>query len=184
MPAPIKYLAGALAGLFALFAILAVWPCALVASPASHLRVVDDSRHPLTGVRIVRGWHTSESHQGEDEAHTDASGAVSFPRKAVRISMLKRLTKPLLVFVPAACGPAWEIYGYSEYRIYWPDGYTLMFDDPNWKKTGEAWQRSDGLCIRDPEIARKYQRADCVELYGYNMRHDFDYALTVYRKGK
>ena len=96
-----KLLTYLLVGIAAVVPVLAIWPYTLVASPNSKLRVVDDSKQPLTGVRVVRLWDTSEGQKGEEEAITDDRGEVSFKRVAVGMSMLKRLTKPLLVFVPA-----------------------------------------------------------------------------------
>jgi hypothetical protein len=184
MKASLKYSLIALSCGCVCIAILAFWPYQLVASPNSKLRVVDDSGHPLIGVRVVRGWSTSEEQHGENEAITDTSGVVSFQREAFSMSLLKRLTKPLLIFVPASCGPGWEVYGHSEFRIYWPDGYTLKFDDGSWKRVNEVWEGHDGICIRDPDVIRQYRHESYVELYFFTMRHDFDYTLTVYREHK
>jgi hypothetical protein len=182
--APLKYSLIALGGLFACIVALALWPYQLVASPNSKIRVLDDSGRPLTGVRVVREWSTSEQHRGKDEAITDARGAVSFKREAFSMSLLKRITKPLLIFVPATCGPGWEVYGHSEFRIYWPDGYALRFDDGSWKRVAEVWKGRDGICIRDPAVIRQYRHESYVELYFFTMRHDFDYTLTVYPEHK
>lgn len=170
------------------------------------IRVIDDAGHPLIGINVVREWRTSEGHRGHDEAVTDASGAVSFKRQAMNISLFKRITKPLLIFVPAMCGPSSEIYGYSEFRIYWPDGYTLKFDDNNWKKLEEVYQSRDGVCVRDPAVILQYRNQSYVqsspsppaelagirqdrnesyvEIYFFNKPNAFDYSLTVYREHK
>jgi hypothetical protein len=179
--ATIKY---ALIGFVAVLVVLAIWPYRLVASPNSKIRLVDDSDRPLTGVRVVREWRTSEEQRGRTEAVTDSSGAVSFPEQAVHMSLLKRITKPLLIFVPASCGPGWEVYGHSEFRIYWPSGYTLRFDAGKWKRASEVWKNRDGVCIRDPALILQYQHESYVELYFFNKRQDFDYTLTVYREQK
>jgi hypothetical protein len=171
----IKY---ALVGLVAIVAVLAIWPYRLIASPNSKIRVVDDSGRPLTGVRVVREWRTSEEHHGQDEAATDASGVVSFQQMAVHMSLLKRITKPLLVFVPASCGPGWEVYGHSEFRIYWPTGYALRLDGGKWKREYEVWKSADGVCIRDPAVIQQYRHESYVELYFFNKRQDFEYTLT------
>src|SRR5580698_7980112 len=106
----------------------------LVASPNAKLRIVADSGKPLGGLRVIRKWDTSEGQKGQDEAVTDRNGEVRFDRKAFTISLFKRLTKPLSVFVPASCGPGWEIYGHAEFDIYWPGGYRLKFDGATWKR--------------------------------------------------
>jgi hypothetical protein len=184
LKAQLKY---PLIGLVAVVAVFVIWPYWLIASPPSRIRIVDDSGRPLTGVRVVRKWRTSEEHQGQDETITDATGAVSFPQEVVYMSSLKRITKPLLRFVPAICGPGWEVYGLSEFRIYWPEGCTLKFDDDKWKRVSEVWESGDGVCIRDPAVIRQYQNENYAELYFFsfsNKRHDFDYTLTVYRNAK
>jgi len=157
----------------AIVAIPAVWPCRLIASPDSKIRIVDDSGRPLSGVRVVREWRTSEEQHGQGAAVTDSSGAVSFPQQAVHISLLKRVTKPLLIFVPASCGPGWEIYGHSQFRIYWPSGYTLRFDRDKWKREGEVWKNADAVCIRDPAVTQQYQHESYVELYFFNKAAGF-----------
>ena len=171
-----------LAGMVAAIFVLAIWPYTLVASPNSKVRVVDDSRQPLTGLLVVRSWETSEQQKGQQEAITDGNGQVSFRRVVVHMSLLKRLIKPLLVFVPVPCGPSWEIYGHSEFRIYWPYGYALKFDGATWKRVDEVYQSRDGVCIRDPEVVRQIGHENYVELYFFNKRQDFDYTLTVYRQ--
>ena len=163
-------------------AVLALWPYQLVASPHSTLRVVDDKKQPVSGLRVIRAWDTSEGQKGQEEASTDTKGEVSFKRVAVSMSLLKRLTKPLLIFVPASCGPGWEIYGHSEFHIYWPDGYTLKFDNTARQREAEVYQNRDGVCIRDPDIIKQSRRENYVELYFFNKPQDFDYTLIIYGK--
>ena len=182
-----KLLGYLLVGIIAAVLVLAIWPYTLVASPYSKLRIVDDSDRPLTGVVVVRMWNTSEGQGGEAEAMTDGRGEVTFKRVAVRLSMLKRLTKPLLAYVPAPCGLNWEIYGYSEFRIHWPNGYTLMFDGTTWERKYEVYENRDGVCVRDPEVVKQFRHQSYVELYFFNelnQRRNFDYTLTVYREGR
>ncbi len=171
-----------LIGIAAVILVLAVWPYQLVASPKANLCIVDDGKQPLAGLRVVRFWDTSEGQKGQEVGVTDSKGEVSFKRVAASMSLLKRLTKPLLIFVPASCGPGWEVYGHSEFHIYWPDGYTLKFDDAAWKRVSEVYQNRDGVCIRDPAIVRQFRHENYVELYFFNKREDFHYTLTVYRK--
>jgi hypothetical protein len=180
----IKY---ALIGLVAVVAILALWPYRLIGSPSSKIRLVDESGQSLTGVRVVREWRTSEEQRGKAEAVTDFSGTVSFPEQSVHISLLTRITKPLLTFVPASCGLGLHVYGLSEFRVYWPSGYTLRFDSDKWKRESEVWKNQDGVCIRDPAVIQQYRHESYVELYFFNYsnkRQDFKYTLTVYREQK
>ena len=181
MKAFVKY---ALIGGAVALVVLTFWPYRFIASPNSKIRLVDDSGQPLGNVRIVRKWHTSEEQRGQEEAVTDSNGAVRFQQRSAQICMLKRITKPLLVFVPAACGPDGEIYGYSEFRIDWPSGYTLKFDGDKWKREGEVWKNQEGICIRDPDVIRQFGHESYAELYFFNKSQDFDYTLTVYREQK
>jgi hypothetical protein len=164
--------------------ILALWPCRLVASPHSTLRVVDGKKQPVSGLRVIRAWDTSEGQKGQEEAITDTKGEVSFKKVVVSMSVLKRLTKPLLIFVPASCGLGWDIYGHSEFHIYRPDGYTLKFDNTTWRREAEVYQNRDGVCIRDPDVIKQYRPENYVELYFFNKRQDFDYTLTLSRNDK
>ena len=143
--------------------VLALWPYQLVASPRSTVRVVNDRRQPVSGLRVVRSWNTSEGQKGQEEATTGSEGGVSFEKVAVSMNLLKRLTKPLLIFVPASCGPGWEVYGHSEFDIYWPDGYTLKFDKTAWERKGEVCQNRDGICIRDPDIIKQGRHDNYVD---------------------
>ena len=108
MKASIKFPLITLGVLVAVTAILAMWPYRLAASPNSKLRIVDAMKQPLAGVRVVRSWDTSEEKKGETEASTDARGEVAFERVTFRMSMLRRVSKPLLIFVPSSCGPGWK----------------------------------------------------------------------------
>ncbi|MEO7300764.1 MAG: hypothetical protein ABI042_19535 [Verrucomicrobiota bacterium] len=171
--------------------VFAVLPYKLIATPNSKIRVIDDDKQPLTGLRVVRSWKTSEDQNGEEEAVTDSSGEVRFKQVGFSMSLLKRLTKPLLIFVPASCGLSWEIYGHSEFRIYWPNGYKLRFDDGTWKKVYSVYQNNDGVYMRDPERPITHFRLKTspkeerfVNFYFLNKREDFDYTLTVYKKDK
>ena len=164
--------------------LLAIWPYQLVASPNSTIHVIDGGKQPVSGLRVIRSWETSEGQKGEEEVATDPKGEVSFKRQVFAMSLLKRLTKPLLIFVPASCGPGWEVYGKSDFKIYWPEGYTLKFDAAAWRLTGEVYQNREGVCIRDPNVIMQNRHESYVDLYAYNKRKDFDYTLTIYRKDK
>ncbi len=160
---------------------LAIWPSELVASPRTTLRIIDQDAKPLVGVRVTRHWDTSERQKGEDQQVTDNSGQVAFARVAFAISHLQRITRPLLIFVPVSCGPGWEIYGHAEFDIYWPDGYTLKFDDGAWRKANATYENDDGIHIYDPLQApdKSY-----VGLYTWNKKSDFAYTLMLYKSGQ
>ena len=170
-----------LAVVLSLLVALFCWPFRLVASPGSILRVVDDSGNPLVGLRVTRQWDTSEAQKGEDQATTDIKGEVRFGRVEFRMSQLKRIAKPLLMFVPSACGPGWEVYGHAEFDIYWPEGYALKFDPAEWKKVYAAYENHDGIHIYDP-----LQSSDktYMGLYVFNKREDFEYTVTLFERDR
>ena len=70
--------------------VLALWPYQLVASPHSTLRVVDGKKQPVSGLRIIRAWDTSEGQKGQEEARTDTKGEVSFKRVAVSMKLTQK----------------------------------------------------------------------------------------------
>jgi hypothetical protein len=173
-----RFIVSLLVAAFALALLLAVWPYRLVASPNVVLHVVDEGGRPLIGMRVVRQWDTSEGQKGEDETTTDAKGSVSFKRIEFRMSWLKRITKPLVIFVPASCGLGWEVYGHALFNIYWPRGYALRFDDRTWKKADATYENREGIHIYDPSLA---SNKDYIGLYVFNKRADFEYTITLYR---
>ena len=184
MKASIKFPLITLGVLVAVTAILAMWPYRLAASPNSKLRIVDAMKQPLAGVRVVRSWDTSEEKKGETEASTDARGEVAFERVTFRMSMLRRVSKPLLIFVPSSCGPGWEVYSHSTFRIYCPDDCTLKPAGGAWKTDGEIYETADGIRILTSAYNRRYRHGSWVELELLGQRKDFDYTLTVHRENK
>jgi hypothetical protein len=178
MKAPLKYCLITLMAIIILFVGLAFWPYKLVASPSSTLRVLDESGKPLVGVQVTRQWDTSEGQKGEDKSVTDHNGQVNFKGVEFRMSWLKRIAKPLLIFVPASCGPGWEVYGHAEFDIYSPQDYTIKFDDAVWKKVNATYVNHDGIHIYDPTQSNK----SYIGLYVFNKREDFNYTLTLFRQ--
>jgi hypothetical protein len=163
-----------LIGIFAVGLVLAVCPYHLVATPNSKIFIIDYKGKPLTDVRVVRRWDTSENQKGEDQAVTDASGGVAFMGTNFTMSWLKRITKPLLILVPASCGPGWEVYGHTEFEIYSPNGYKPNFDDPQWKKVYATYENRDGINIYDPTTNTNF-----IGLYFFNKKADFEYTLKL-----
>jgi hypothetical protein len=163
---------------------LAMWPYRLIASPTSTLRIVDDSKQPVAGIRVVRSWDTSEKEKGEEEAMSDAKGEVSFERVTFRMSMLRHVSKPLLIFVPSSCASGWEVYSHSVFRIHCPDDYTLKLNGGTWKTEGEIYETKDGVRILTAAYNRRYRHVSWLELDISGRRKDFDYTLTVHRENK
>ena len=48
----------------------------------------------------------------------------------------------------------------------------------------EVYKNRDGVCIRDPEVVKQFLHESYVELYFFNKPQDFDYTLTLYRRGQ
>ncbi len=176
-----KFFIYGLAGIGVFIALLAVLPYTLIASPNTTLRIVDDHHQPVKGMRVVRIWSTSEEQKGQDESATDANGSVSFKQIAFRMSWLKRITKPLLILVPASCGPNWEVYADCEFDIYCRDGYKLMFDDVTLKKNETVSGDSDGIHIDDVTYSNSQLQYEKLSIS--NKRNDIDYTLMVCKKG-
>ncbi len=156
-------------------------PFRLIASPKSVLRIVNEDGRPLAGIRVVREWDTSEGQKGDDQATTDVNGEVQFERVEFRMSQLKRMARPLLIFLPSACGPGWEVYGHAEFDVYWPEGYGLKFDGAEWKKVQATYENREGIHIYDP---LQSSQTNYLELYIFNKRKDFEYTLTLYGRHK
>jgi len=167
-----------------ILAACALWPYRFVASPESSIHVVDEIGRSMTGIRIVRQWNASGDQRGEEEASTDAAGTAYFRKKMASVSLLKRVTAPLLKYLPAICAPGEEIYGYSEFHIYRPAGYELRFNENLWQKIDEVYQNTNGVCIRDPALAQKYHHENEIQFYISTMKDSFDYTLKLYRTQK
>lgn len=169
-----------LALLILLLTALALCPFYLVASPEARLRLVDEIGQPLAGMTAVRTWKTTEGPNGEDKTLTDANGVATFGKETVRMSLLKRITKPLLVFFPAMCGPGWEVYGETEFRLHWPEGYAPRSSTQAWINEVTARERRERVYIRDLS-SPAMNKENCVQISLFNKKEPFDYTLTVYR---
>jgi hypothetical protein len=160
---------------------MAAWPYTLVVSPKASLQIVDDRDLPLSGIRIVRECDSSEGYRGSEEAVTSSTGEATFQRIETTMSRLKRTFKPLLVLVPAMCGPSWETYGHAEYHIYWPTGLEVRFSDKEWTKYYATYQNRDGIHIGAPHEG--WDRGYLV-LYTMGKTDDFKFTLKVYPESK
>ena len=158
------------------------WPYELVATPTSTIRVIDEHQLPISGLRVIREWETSEKSKGHDEAQTDVDGRVNFPRVGIRMNLIKRMTKPVLMFLPAACGPSAEINRLSRFELFLRPEIRLHFDEGGWQRLRDSFQNGDGICIRDrrePGMDPNFAR---IELSFFNRARPFDFTLTVYVK--
>jgi len=158
---------------------LAVWPYKLTASPDSTLRIIDGNGKPLIGMRVTRQWDTSEGEKGEDQNVTDNNGQGNFKRVEFQMNRLKRIAKPLLIFMPVSCGPGWEVYGHAEFDIYCTQDYTVKFDAAAWNKVNATYENRDGIHIYDPTLNADKSH---IGLYVFNKKEDFSYTLTLYRE--
>jgi hypothetical protein len=173
-----KFLIPSSLGIVLVLLLLATLQCRLVASPHSTIRIVDEKGKPLIGVRVVRRWDTSEDQKGESEAVTGQQGEANFERIELSMSWLKRITKPLLIALPASCGVGWQIYGHTEFDVYRPVGYGLKFDQALWTKVNSIYRNQDGICIYDPA---QLMQTNYYGIYFFNKATNFDYTLTMYK---
>jgi hypothetical protein len=180
-----------------------LWPYRFTATPACTLRVVDQTDHAVTNITVTRSWRTSEGQRDEEDEITDANGSVSFDRETATIPLIQRIVRPLLGFVPSPCGPDSEFYQLTEFRVRWPEGYTLKFDDKAWRHVQTIYRNRDGVCIRDPQYSKRERRdtfamitppdggpfqfvatnrvETYAELYFFNRERDFDFTLQVHK---
>ena len=183
--------------------VVPMWPYHFTASPASTLRVIDESGRAVTNITVKRSWHTSEGQKDDEEETTDADGRVRFDREMASVPLIQRIVRPLGAFVPSPCGPGSEFYAHTEFRVLWPDGYTLKFDDKQWRRVYEVYRNREGVCVRDPQYSRRERRdsfamvaqpdgggfqfvatnrvESYVELYFFNQDQDFDYTLQIHK---
>ncbi len=70
-----------------------VFPFKTTIVPTWTLRVVDESGTPVPGINVTEHWqhYLLESSGHEDLRQTEADGRVSFPDRAIRASLLRRL---------------------------------------------------------------------------------------------
>ncbi len=83
----------ALAALLLLLLVLLVFPFKTTIVPTWTLRVVDESGTPVRGINVTEHWqhYLLESSGHEDVRQTGTDGRVSFPYRAIRASLLRRL---------------------------------------------------------------------------------------------
>ncbi len=200
MKKPLRY---GLIGLVVLAVIVPLCPYHFTASPDCKLRVVDDDGKAITNITVTRSWQTSEHQKGEEQEKTDADGVVRFDKESASVPLVQRLVRPLLGFVPAPCGPESEFYQLTEFRVYWPEGYTMQLDPKSWRHVQTVYRNRDGICIRDPAFSKR-ERHDafafvqspnggapqfmatnrvesCAELYFFNRERDFEFTLQLHK---
>jgi hypothetical protein len=124
-------------------------------------------------------------------------------KEVASVPLIQRIVRPLGAFVPSLCGPGSEFYAHTEFRVQWPDGYTLKFDDKQWRRVYEVYRNREGICIRHPQYSKRERRdsfallaqpgsggfqfvatnrVECyVELYFFNREKDFDYTLQIHK---
>lgn len=160
-------------------------------SPQCALRIVDQEGKPIAGLKVEREWKWdgSDNHKGRDEAVTDRDGRVSFQKVIINRYVITRIFKPLLIFVPAPCGPEWEIYTMTEFIIPWSGAYDLKFPPSDYKHVYAVYEDKNGTCITDPKEIEKWLRTfkkdlsqNYIRIHFFNRKNDCDFTLMVYKK--
>ena len=76
-------------------------PREITVVPAWRLRVVKEQGTPLKGVFVRQSWkhYSYELDAGEDleDAWTDENGYVAFPKRTIKVSLIKQALAPLIV---------------------------------------------------------------------------------------
>lgn len=76
-------------------------PREITVAPAWRLRVVNEQGAPLKDVFVRQSWkHYSyelDAGEHEEDAWTDENGYVAFPRRTIKVSLIKQAFAPLIV---------------------------------------------------------------------------------------
>ena len=118
-----------------------------IVSPKCTLHILDQDGKPVPGLKVERAWDGSDGKKGQDEVTTDSSGMVAFEKVTITRSVIKRVFKPLLIFVPASCGPEWETYSSTKITVNWPGEYSLKSVPAGFKSDGSAFSDQGGTHI-------------------------------------
>ena len=127
------------------------------ASPRYTLRIVDNARQPLPGVRVVHLWGLDIYNHGENEANTDSNGVVAFEPVNVEIPVgawVKMLRVLHINVRPSVRGLGWENYTTSRLSIFLPEGYAFDPGYAAWSKMppayGNSYTNAAGFFIKAP----------------------------------
>jgi hypothetical protein len=150
---------------------------------------------------VERSWNTSARQKDKEEQITDTEGRVQFDKETGTVPLMGRLVRPLAAFLPMPCAPGSEFYTHTTFRIFWPNGYTLKFDDKEWRQAYNAYCNRERIFIRDPQFSKRRRDSfamvteanggfqliptnwveSYVELYFSNRERDFDFTLQIYK---
>jgi hypothetical protein len=160
-----------------------------IISPKCTVRILDQDDKPIAGLSIVREWSDSGDQQGKDNATTDKDGKVVYEKVVVKRSVIKRLFKPFLIFVPAACGPNWETYSATEIivNIKSSDGsYRLKPVPSGFKPDASTFSNKDGtkiICAQPVEFTEKHLGPEAgrnfITISFFNRKNNKDFDLTL-----
>ena len=120
-----------LAILGVLLAALLLYPFETTVVPEWRARVVDEAGNPLTGVIVTEHWqhYSIETEGHESETHTDNSGYVVFPGRAIRASIFMRAVGPVRSKVATGVHAS---FGVSAYLIL-STGYEHVTENDSYR---------------------------------------------------
>lgn len=103
----------ALAAVLVLLLLLLLYPFKTVIVPSWPLRVVDDTERPIAGIKVTEHWqhYLLESEGHEELKSTDGYGAVDFPERTIRASLLRRGFAVAGKIVQQGFRGRWDCYG-------------------------------------------------------------------------
>ncbi len=162
-----------------------------IISPKCTLHILDQNGNPIAGLHVIREWDDSGDQKGKDSATTDKDGMVIYEKVVIKRNAMKRVFKPLLIFVPAACGPNWETYSSTEITIAVnsPDGSYSLKPIPVGFKAGEsAFSDKDGthiICAHPVEYTQRHLGLEfgrnfiTISFLNRKKNKDFDLTLNI-----
>ncbi len=150
------------------------------ASPGYTLRIIDDAKQPLAGVRVVHAWGLDINNNGGDEAKTDSNGWVALKPVNVDIAVSTRVKMLHLLHIhvqPSVRGLGWENYTTSRLSIFLPEGYAVDVDNGDWREYkapphSNSFTNAAGFFIRGPFPRLRANGPDFLKPRG-KLQYDF-----------
>lgn len=162
-----------------------------IISPKCTLHILDQDGKPIAGLHVVREWNDSGDQKGQDTATTDKDGMVVYEKVAVQRSVIRRVFKPFLIFVPASCGPNWETYSSTQITVAvsTSDGSYRLKPAPAGFKPGESFfSDNDGtriICSQPEQYTQRHLGPEfgrnfiTISFTNRKKNRDFDLTLNV-----
>jgi hypothetical protein len=107
-------------------AVVLFCPYKSTTAPAWHVQVVDESRKPISGIRVQQGWQHFDVDVSPwlEERVTDSHGRAAFPRRVIWASLARRLVAAVDIPGGTRAGPslfiqACDVEHLEEAKLFW-----------------------------------------------------------------